>query len=108
MADTSLVDVATPSLTAATIPSSPDPATTGWSVRWVVGREIFTSPDGVEYVRASSGSAELEIAMRTPGIPPLRLRRESSEAIIRRRTRAERRLERRTARLRRSSRSDGA
>ncbi len=89
------------SLTAAATLSSPDLATTsGWSVRWVVGREVFTSPDGGEYVRASAGSAELELPMRTAGLPPLRLRRDSSERLVRVRERAARRLSRRTARLR--------
>lgn len=58
--------------------SRPAPA---WRVRWVAfghfnSREVFTSPDGVEYVRAGVGSSyDLEVPSRTPGLQSLRLRR---------------------------------
>lgn len=38
-------------------------------------REVFTSPDGVEYVRAFTGRVDLEVPMKTPGLAPLKLRR---------------------------------
>jgi hypothetical protein len=56
----------------------------GWSVRRVysksgfTSREVFTDPHGVEWVHAASLEAtELEIPMKTRGLPPLRLKRRS-------------------------------
>lgn len=75
----------------------------GWTVNRVAGRELFVSPEGLEYVRAAPGAAaDLELtSWRTRGLPPLRLRRESGDRLVRVKERAARRLDRRTARLRR-------
>lgn len=55
-------------------------AARGWTARWASfgqfsSREVFTSPDGVEYVRAHSGRVDLEVPMKTKGLRPLQLRR---------------------------------
>lgn len=70
-----------------------------WSQRWVLGREVFTAPDGTEWLRANPETAELTIPSRTPGLGPLHLKRGASEGIRKAAARKARRLERRTKRL---------
>ena len=55
-----------------------------WQVRWETTKsgfqryEVFTDPQGVEWVRARSQEAtELEIKLKTRGLPPLMLKRRS-------------------------------
>jgi hypothetical protein len=40
-------------------------------------REVFTSPEGVEYVRSSREAAELTVPMKSRGLQPLYLRSRS-------------------------------
>ena len=55
-----------------------------WTVKRVfsqyVSREVFTSPEGVEYVRVSREAfkpdrGDVKVPVKTPGIPPITLRR---------------------------------
>ncbi len=61
----------------------------GWTMRRVystfTSREVFTSPDGVEWVRVSTDSfnldrGDIQVAMKTPGLRPLTLRRRDALA----------------------------
>lgn len=56
----------------------------GWRVEWVLRRsgfssyEVFTDPQGTEWVRAGSPeTTELTIPMQTPSVPDLRLKKRS-------------------------------
>lgn len=69
-----------------------------WQVRWVLGKEVFTSPEGVEYVRATPETAELVMPARTGGVRSLYLKLGSAEGIRKRAARKARRLEKRTRR----------
>lgn len=71
----------------------------GWQVQWVLGREVFTSPDGVEYVRATPETAELVLPARTAGVRSLYLKQGSAEGIRKRAARKARQIEKRTRRL---------
>jgi hypothetical protein len=49
--------------------------TTGWTVTWILEREVFTAPDGTSYVRATEGRpADLIREPKTRGLPVLRLK----------------------------------
>jgi len=65
----------------------------------VLGRELFTAPDGTEWIRTDSEHAELCALLYTPGVPRMYLKRGSSERILKAAARKVRRLERRTKRL---------
>jgi len=61
----------------------------GWTWRRVystfTSREVFTDPDGTEWVRVSSESfnperGDIQVAVKTPGLRPLTLRRRDALA----------------------------
>ncbi len=61
----------------------------GWTMKRVysayTSREVFTSPDGVEFVRVSTESfnperGDIQVAVKTPGLRPLTLRRRDALA----------------------------
>lgn len=58
---------------------------TGWSVErksteLLMGREIFTAPDGTEYERCQPDKADVLIAHRHRGLPPTALRKRGWQA----------------------------
>jgi len=68
----------------------------GWKVTRVKGVEVFTSPEGGEFIRCGcADSAEVTVQFKTTGLPPLYLRARSAESIVKAAERKERRQERR-------------
>lgn len=68
----------------------------GWMCRWAGTLEIFTSPEGVEYVRASEREPADILVGYLPrlGLAPMRLRLLSESRIAKRIARRERRAKR--------------
>ena len=77
------------------------PRNIGWTVQRLHGREVFTAPDGSEFVRATAQTATLTIMFHRPGLSPLYLKPGSRTQIQRLVDRKARRLARRSQRLRR-------
>lgn len=65
----------------------------GWTVTRVEGKEVFTSPDGAEFVRTSS--AELADVIIATRIGDMFLKRGSASRLVKNRERRERRLAKR-------------
>lgn len=71
-----------------------------WRHTWVGNREVFTAPDGTEWVRATPETATLTIPMTSPGLGPLYLKPGSVTHLKALAARKARRLDKRVRRLR--------